>query len=196
MARLQTLEPVDFPEEYKEFLGPEIMAERDKMGIMRIWAQRPDISMAFRTFTATVFANSLLSRRTIELLRLRVAFHNQCRSCMAIRYSPAVQAGVTEELVCELANPEEGPNISEAERVALRYADLMATNHLAIDDAIFNEMRKHFSEPEIIEIGTHIAYCIGFGRLGMSWDMVDDLPARFHDRTELVTPWGEDATVV
>jgi len=170
--------------------------KQKKLGVARIWAQRPEIYMAFRKFVGTLFEHSVLPRRLIEMVRLRVAFHNQCRSCMAIRYSAAVADGLTEDLVCELKKPEEAPNLTPRERAALKYADLLATDHLSINDALFDELRTHFSEPEIVELAAHIAYCVGFGRVAMSWDMVDDLPERFKARDHEITPWGEDAMVV
>lgn len=109
---------------------------------------------------------------------------------MAVRYAPAVAEGVTEELVCELARPEEAPNLTERERAAVLYADLVASNHMVVSDETFDELRRHFTEPEIIELGAHVAYCLGFGRVAAGWDMVDDLPERFHERGKQLTPWG------
>lgn len=197
MARLKALEPAEFTPEMQEFFGEDALARKEKLGVARIWAQRPDLYIPYKKFMATAMERSLLPRRLIELVRLRIAFHNQCRSCMAIRYSPAVQDGITEDLVCELQNPEEGENLSDKERAALHYADLLATNHMAINDNTFDYLREFFTEPEIIDLGMHAAYCIGFGRLAMSWDMVDDLPDRFKARgEEKITPWGADAMVV
>ena len=196
MARVTPLEPDDFTPELRDFLGEAAVAQKEKLGVARIWAQRPDLYIPYKQFMATAMARSLLPRRLIELLRLRIAFHNQCRSCMAIRYNPAVQDGITEDLVCQLQNPEEGEDLSDKERAALHYADLLAANHMAINDNTFDYLREHFTEAEIIDIGMHCAYCIGFGRLAMSWDMVDDLPERFKLRDETITPWGADAMVV
>src|SRR3546814_20367163 len=84
------------------------------------------------------------------LVRLRIAFHNQCRSCMAIRYRDAVAAGVDETLVCSLERPAEAPALTAAERLALDYADRFATDHLSIDDAIYEPLREHFYEGQQI----------------------------------------------
>ncbi len=35
-----------------------------------------------------------------------------------------------------------------AERSALDFAELFATDHLAIDDAVYDELRQHFSEDD------------------------------------------------
>jgi alkylhydroperoxidase family enzyme len=102
---------------------------------------------------------------------------------------------VTEALVCSLERPAEAPDLTEAEKAALTYADLLATDHLAVDDAVFDRLRLHFGEPQIVELGVALAVFIGFGRLSATWDLVDDLPERFHDRDAPVTPWG-DGTVV
>jgi alkylhydroperoxidase family enzyme len=103
---------------------------------------------------------------------------------------------VTEDLVCSLERPEEAQDLSAAERLALRYADLLANNHLAIGDALYAELAQHYSEKELVELGSWCALCIGFGRLSATWNMVEDLPARFQDEADTaVTPWGPDAWV-
>jgi AhpD family alkylhydroperoxidase len=163
---------------------------------LRIHANRPALASAFATFaTAVMFEESELPPRLVELVRLRIAFHNQCRSCMAIRYTPGREAGVDEALVCSLERPQDAPDLSDAEHAALGYADVMATNHLAIDDTTYDGLRAHFTEPEIVELGVLSALCVGFGRLDASWDMVDELPERFRRRGVTITPWGEGDVV-
>jgi len=53
---------------------------------------------------------------------------------------------------------------SGAERAALTFADLMASDHLNIDDAVFAELRRHFSEAQIVELGVSTALFVGLGR--------------------------------
>ena len=193
MARIRPLASEEFDQQIQDFLGAEIMNDPEKLGHKRIFAHRPSLLIAVLTFYQAMEANSILEPRLVELVRLRIAFHNQCRMCMAHRFSSGVEDGVTEELVCELATPEEAPNMTERERVAVRYGDLLASNHLAIDDAMFAELKRHFTEPEIVELGAYCAFFVGFGRLGVSWDMIEDLPERFQESNSIITPWGGDA---
>ena len=58
----------------------------------------------------------------------------------------AIDDGLTEDLVCSLEQAAEADDLSPAERAALRFADLFATNHLAIDDAVYDDLREHFTE--------------------------------------------------
>jgi AhpD family alkylhydroperoxidase len=164
---------------------------------VQIYAQRPEIAKAFFEYGKALREHRLLSDRLIELVRLRVAFHNQCRSCMAVRYEEGINDGLTEALVCELEKPEEAPDLSEGERAAIGYADLAATNHHRITDETFDRLREHFSEPEIVELCFNVALFVGYGRMGAALHMVDDLPERFQAaEDETVTPWGEGETVV
>ena len=157
---------------------------------VQIYAQRPEIAEKFVEFGQLLRDHHVLSARLLELVRLRVAFHNQCRSCMSVRYTYGLDDGLTEGLVCSLERPEEADDLTDAEQAAIAYADLMATNHLAVDDAIFARLREHFSEPEIMELCFHVAFYVGFGRMAMSLDMVDDL-ADGYRADGLIAPWNQ-----
>lgn len=99
-------------------------------------------------------------------------------------------SGVTKGVVCSLGRPEEAEGLTDPEKVALHYADLLSTDQLAVEDAVFDRLRRYFDEPQSVELGVHLATFIGFGRLSATWDIVDDLPVRFHRRSQPVTPWA------
>ena len=40
----------------------------------------------------------------------------------------------------------------------------MAVDHHKVDDALWAELREHFTEGEIIELAAHTTLYIGFGR--------------------------------
>ncbi len=54
---------------------------------------------------------------------------------------------------------------SESERAAIAYCEKFALDHLSIDDAMFDRLREHFSDAEILELTTIIARHLAFGRL-------------------------------
>ena len=165
-----------------------------ELGLLRVHAHRPSHAKAIVGLHAALWTDRLLPDRLLELVRLRIAFFNQCRTCMAIRYPGAIADGLTEELVCSLEKPHEAPGLSEAERAAIRYGELLATDHLAIDDAVYDGLREPFSEEQIVELGAYCAFCVGFGRLGATWNMIEELPKRFQGGT--ATPWGGEAITV
>lgn len=192
MARIRMLTAEEFPETLRELVGAEAKTPLE-LGNIRFYAHRPELAEAYVRFMAELRRPGLLPRRLVELVRLRVAFHNQCRSCMAVRYADGAADGVDEGLVCQLASPDEAPDLTDAERSALRFADRMATDHLSIDDAAVADLRAHFGEAEVVELGMNVAAFVGYGRLSMALDMVDELPDRYRAPSgAVVTPWNAD----
>ena len=87
---------------------------------------------------------------------------------MTVRYAGARHAGLTEVKIAAL-DDSTSTLFTPRERAALTYAELMATDHLKIDDALFDELRRHFSDAEIVELGVWSAVFVGFGRLNAAF---------------------------
>lgn len=194
MSRLATTPPETWPEALWQAAGARSTAV--ELGITMITAQRPELALALAEYSRALRTFRTLPERLMELVRLRIAFHNQCRSCMAIRYEAAVQDGLDEGAVCSLDNPYAAPDLTQAEKAAIDYGERLATNHLSIDDAAYDRLREHFTEPQIVELGLWCALCVGIGRLSATWDLVEHLPEAFQDKTALVTPASGDPVVV
>ena len=82
-----------------------------------------------------------------------------------------------------LPNCENSDLFTPAEKVALRYADTLAGDHKNADPELFTQLRLHFTESQIIELGLRIGIFLGYGRmlrvLGMtSVGAVCSLPSR------------------
>lgn len=196
MTRISKIDPSDWEDGLRALTQPDTATPLEQ-GLMRMFAHTPGIAKGLAAFGGSLKMHRTLPGRLVELVRLRVAFHNQCRSCMAIRYTDAVSAGVTEDLVCELADPPSAEHLTDAEQSALRFADLFANNHLAIDDATFDDLRRNLSEPEIMELAMTVAFFVGFGRLAATLHMTEELPEAFQaPEGETLTPWNEESIVV
>jgi alkylhydroperoxidase family enzyme len=183
MSRITKLPPEQWTEELRTFAAADTATDIE-LGITRMLAHAPKAAMGPLQFGAAVTLNRTLPERLIELMRLRVAFHNQCRSCMAIRYSSAADT-FTEDDVCSLEKPAEAENLDEREKLAIDFGERFATNHLSIDDDYFENLKAHFTEAEIIELMLHCALYVGMGRLAALLDMTEELPAGFQ------RPFGE-----
>lgn len=194
MTRITLLTPDELDPELRRLTKADERTPLE-LGLTRIFGHQPEMAKGLMAFAGSLKRYRTLPPRLIELVRLRVAFHNQCRSCMAIRYPDALDDGLTEDLVCSLERPLEADDLTERERLAVRYGELFATNHLALDDEFYDRMKEHFTEPELVELGLNVALFVGVGRLSATWDMIEELPERFQEPGEVV-PWGADAVVV
>ncbi len=168
--------------------------DRINLGVASHVSRLPKVAEALGALTAALKSGTL-PPRLLELVRLRIAFHNQCRSCMSVRYQSAVDDGLTEDAVCALERPAEAPDLSDAERAALKFADLFATNHLAIDESVYDELRRYVTEDELVELGMHCAVSLGVGRLTATWDVTDDVPEAFRSGDDRVTPWASTGVI-
>jgi AhpD family alkylhydroperoxidase len=196
MSRVQKLAVEDWDPELRALTVADEATPLEQ-GLMRMIAHRPEMAKGLIAFSSAMFKNRTLPRRLVELLRLRTAFHNQCRSCMAIRYRSAVDDGVTEGVVCSLERPQDATDLTDEEKAALRYAEISCVDHLSINEATFDDLRNYFTEQQIVELGMFIAFFVGFGRLGAAWDMIEELPEGFRDKQAAVlTPWQAESIVV
>jgi alkylhydroperoxidase family enzyme len=97
-----------------------------------------------------------------EIIRILLARRAGSRYFAELRSAPAVQAGLDETAVtigCE--DYERSPRFTEKQKLALRYADQMYLNPAGIDAEFYAEMKRHYSEAEIMELGAFIALHYG-----------------------------------
>ncbi len=190
MARIAKLPIENWDPRMRDAVQPDRLTDLEQ-GLTRYFAHCPEQALGLMQFGGALKRGRQLPERLVELMRLRIAFFNQCRSCMAIRYTDAVNDGVDEGAVCSLEKPQEATNLSDAEKSAIRYGELMATDHLAITDATYDDLRQYFSEAEIVELGMTAAFFVGFGRLAATYKMVEELPEAFQT-ADTIAPWGEE----
>ena len=196
MSRIEKVAVESWDRELREMVQADAATPLEQ-GAMRMFAHNPVLAKGIVGMFVALKQGRTLPERLIELVRLRVAYHNQCRSCMAIRYRDAVQDGVTEDLVCSLEQPMQAENLSAAEKAALQYADRFANDHLSIDERTYAGLREHFDEAQIVELGTRVALYVGVGRLAATWDMTEELPEVFRDKSRArVAPWSGEPVVV
>ncbi len=77
----------------------------------------------------------------------------------------ARQQGLTEELVAEIPNYRRSTMLTAREKAAIRFAEVLAGDHREASDELFDELRKYFTEAEIIDLGFRITAFVGYGRL-------------------------------
>ena len=65
---------------------------------------------------------------------------------------------VTDEELSEVANWEHTKILSERERTAIEYAEEMSKTPVRVSDELFERLKKHFSDEQIIELSASIAY--------------------------------------
>ena len=107
-----------------------------------------------------LFRNGVLEHPIKELCRLYISRSVQCDYCGNQRSVKAAGAGMIEDDVKDLLNFEKSKRYDERQKAALAYAEAIAW-HIDTDDAFWERMHKHFSEPELVELGCMIGLTLG-----------------------------------
>jgi alkylhydroperoxidase family enzyme len=76
---------------------------------------------------------------------------------MDINASRGMHAGASESKVRTVADFRGSPLFSERERAALAFAEAMTLTAQSVTDALFAQVRAHFSEPETVELAAAVA---------------------------------------
>jgi alkylhydroperoxidase family enzyme len=80
------------------------------------------------------------------------------------------QQGLAEDDYRAVADWRSDDRFSDRERVAIEYAELFATDHLALDDVFWDRLRAHWDDAEILDLSVCIASFLGLGRLTQVMD--------------------------
>src|SRR5438309_2472046 len=120
----------------------------DEPEVTRALSLRPVLAEATLVLERAV-ARSTLDRRLHELVRLRVARINQCVVCMSWRNPTWCD---DEQLLDAVEQWASAPGFTDAERVALEYAERFCIDSPNIDDGLVRRLGEHFDAGQIVEL--------------------------------------------
>jgi uncharacterized peroxidase-related enzyme len=147
MARISLIVPEAASPEVREIYDTML---RGKPGnVQKALAHRPEMLKNFLNFYASVGRS--LDRKLYELIYLRVSMINDCKYCMQHHVASSKRVGLTSEDWAALKAGNYS-RYSEKERSALAYVEKLTRSPREITESDFGELKKHFSEPEIVDI--------------------------------------------
>jgi alkylhydroperoxidase family enzyme len=147
---------------------PEMLAELDRCrreGTPRpesqaVRAHVPAVFWSFANAWRDTFRNGVADHAIKELCRIYVSRSVNCEYCGNQRSMKAAKQGVVEADYLDLLNFEKSSRYDDRQKAALAWAEAI-TWDLPTDDALWARLHKHFSEPELVEIGFFIALTMG-----------------------------------
>ena len=125
-----------------------------------IRAHVPAVFWSFANTWRDVFKNGVADHKIKELCRVYVSRSVLCEFCGNQRSIKAATSGLKEDDYADLINFESSPHYDERQKAALAYAEAI-TWDLPAGDALWARLHKHFSEPELVEIGYFVAITMG-----------------------------------
>lgn len=129
-----------------------------------IWSLRPQLGGMVERMIHGAYQQSVLPPDERELARMRIAQINDCVACSDFRAPSVLEAGVAPELYDHVAEWATYAGYTDRQRLAIRYAELFATDHAGITDEVMSDLRASFSDPEILDLTLCVAVFLGLGR--------------------------------
>jgi len=137
----------------------------------------PDTLKALMALEAQV-QGSGLEQSLIELVKTRASQINGCAFCINMHTEDARKNGETEQRLYLLNAWRESPVYTDRERAALAWTEavtLISETH-APDD-LYEEVRKHFSEAETVNLTMLIATINAWNRIAIGFRSVPEVKA-------------------
>jgi AhpD family alkylhydroperoxidase len=109
----------------------------------------------------------------LELVKMRASQINGCAYCLDMHSKDARAAGETEQRLYALNAWRETPFYTDRERAALEWTEavtLVAQGH--VPDEIYQEVRRHFSEEELVNLTMAVVAINGWNRIAISFRAV------------------------
>jgi len=119
-----------------------------------------------------------LDPRLVELVKLRASEINDCAYCVHVHARDARAKGESTERLLQLAVWRESPVYTDAERAALAWTEaLTRLPETHAPDDVFDELRRHFSEEDIVKLTTLIGMINLWNRFGVGFRLVPSVRA-------------------
>ena len=115
-------------------------------------------------------AETSLDVKLRDLLKLRVSQINGCAYCIDMHWKDLRQLGESEQRLYGLDAWEESPYYTDRERAALAWAEaLTRVTDGHVPDELFAEVRKQFSEAELVELTMTVTTINAWNRIAISF---------------------------
>jgi alkylhydroperoxidase family enzyme len=149
-------------------MTPEMRAEMERCA--REGTPRPESSAirahvpaAFWFFAESwqnLFRDGVVDHDIKELCRVYISRSVKCEYCGNQRSEKGRALGLVEGQYDDLLNFETSEVYDDRQKAALAYAEAIAW-HLETDDDFWERMYRHFTEPELVELGCFIGLTFG-----------------------------------
>jgi alkylhydroperoxidase family enzyme len=123
------------------------------------YARNPAYFRAATAMWAALQQDTKRVPRTLRaLLNRHVAWWNGCEFCQDVNAAAGSRFGISTEKLEALNDYAKSPLFSDAEKLALEYADAITDTHRDVDDELFARLQRHYDDDTIAELTMIIAW--------------------------------------
>lgn len=164
MARLRYVLPEEIDDvELREWLEEAIEKGKPGPEIQSLRAHSPGVMRSFTKTREWIYHSGAVDHELKEMLRGYIATSAGCAYCSNQGVSRDWQDDP--DRLTDILHHRESDAFPEREKAALEYADAIMWDPTMVTDELWERLRYHFDEEQLVELG----YWIGFTFGGQRW---------------------------
>jgi AhpD family alkylhydroperoxidase len=153
---------------------------------LEIYARLPVLFKGYAKLEQATAKMHRLPKRLHALAELKAATLTHCEYCIDMGSAISRRWGLSDPELLALPNYRTSPLFSQLDKIVLDYAVGMSRTPVEVPDELFDRLRKHLDEDQIVELTHHVALenmrgrfnlALGVGPAGFSEGTVCALPA-------------------
>ena len=127
-------------------------------------ANRPPIMRSTVGLLLELKAENVLPQRYLELVLVTVSRLNECTYCVS-HHTPNLKLNdVSDQAALNVLDYENQAEFDEVDKLVIEYAIEVTQRWNYVRDEIFDRLRAHFSDEQIVELTWRTALCGAFNR--------------------------------
>ncbi len=163
MPRVSEIDPKTLPEDARAIFERYTTEYGPFENQAMIFAQRPPALRHIMGLLLNLADEAVLPKRYLEIALVAVSKMNECKYCVAHHAPRLAEQGFDPEATDRILD-DEVPGFDAVDMLVRDYSVQVTNNFQYMRDAIFDDLKKHFSEEQIVELALRIALCGFFNR--------------------------------
>jgi len=182
MARVRDVEMNEVPEDVRPVYERFADEYGPFLNQVKVFAHRPTAVKHLMGMLLDFKEESILPKRYLEIALVVVSKLNECRYCVAHHTPRLVEQGLPAETVANILE-DDCPGLDAVDLLVRDYAVAVTEKPQYIRDKMFEDLNRHFTEEQIVELTLRTALCGFFNRfndalmIGMEDGVVADMLA-------------------
>lgn len=164
----------DLPEDFR-LAWDTLNGLTGEPAFVEVFASAPHVlGFVMGDFYQNLFFGGNVDNRYKQLVRLKLSLVHGCRTCNKQNVPGALEAGITQDKIDAMNDIDNGP-FDAAEKAVLHYAEQMVLTNMdgKMTASLYAQLREHFSDGDICELGTVMAIIAGMAKLSFVLDVVE-----------------------
>ena len=157
-ASPETLQFYDKAEERFEML----------LNIFKVFGHTPELGTVFTDLVMAILKDGELDWKTKELLILKATHRNECQYCVVQHETLSKRMGIDDEKIADIGDDKykTSPHFPDAEKALLDLTVQIGVDANNLSDDLWNHLKEHFTEPQIVEAVFTITIYIAISKFG------------------------------